>query len=550
MTKAELAPHVSELLSLKKRRSVADGSAPVPAPDTTPSKAADDDENSAREIRQSRLDKVASMKAANVNPYDYTYPTTHTTASILASFRDKLAPGESDATYKVTLAGRIFAKRVFGKLSFFHLSDEHGKIQLQFEKAALGSDSSITPSYANLKAWTDVGDIIGVTGSIRRTDKGELTVLCDSWKMLTKSLAPLPDKHSGFKDQNKRYRQRHLDMLVNPGVRQTFKNRALVIRKIRSMLDNEDFLEIETPTLATSVGGASAKPFETHHNALDMPLTLRIATELHLKRLIVGGFNRVYEVGRIFRNEGVSARHNPEFTSVELYEAYTDYFGMMELTERIIEECCKEVNDQESSCKYGDEVISFQRPWRRVTMNDVVLEHTGFDFSSLDWDDATSLDVAKEKLKAMNLPADQVDSLKSLGYALAYAFEEKCESKLIQPTFVTDHPVDTSPLAKPHRSKPHFVERFELFAVGRELANAYSELTDPVDQRERFEEQAKLKAAGDEEAGDVDEEFLNALETGMPPTGGLGIGIDRLVMLLTNNASIKDVIAFPLLKPE
>ena len=370
-------------------------------------------------------------------------------------------------------------------------------------------------------------------------------VSCEKWEMLAKSITPLPDKWSGFKDTNKRYRQRHLDMLVNSEVRQTFRSRALVIRKIRNMLDDDEFLEIETPTLTTAVGGAEAKPFETHHNALDMPLTLRIATELHLKRLIVGGFDRVYELGRIFRNEGISTRHNPEFTSIELYQAYADYNVMMDLTEKIVVECCKVVNDGKEECVYGEENISFKRPWRRVTMVDIVKEHTGVDF-----DNGLDLAAIKAALTDIGLPPNEVAGLKSVGYALAYAFEERCEATLVQPTFVTDHPKDTSPLAKSHRSKEGFVERFELFAVGRELANAYSELNDPVDQRERFEEQARKKAAGDEEAGDVDEEFLAALETGMPPTGGLGIGIDRLVMLLTNSKSIKDVIAFPLLKPE
>lgn len=399
-----------------------------------------------------------------------------------------------------------------------------------------------------MKAWIDSGDIVGIRGTVRRTDKGELSVYAKEWKMLTKSAAPLPDKWHGLTDISKRYRSRHLDMIVNPTVRDTFRKRAIITSTLRRELDAMGFLEIETPVLHSQSGGAEAKPFETYHNSMDMDLTLRIATELHLKRLIIGGFDRVYEIGRIFRNEGISTRHNPEFTSIELYQAYADYDDMMNLTEQLVVAMCDAVNDTRE-LPYGEHTVSVERPWRRVTMNDIVKEYIpDIDFESLDPNSAEDLEKAKAAAKAAGVP--NVDELTSVGYVLNQCFEELCEPNLIQPTFVIDYPVDVSPLAKPHRSKPGYTERFELFATGRELANSFSELTDPVDQRERFEAQAAKKAAGDEEACDVDEEFLTALEQGMPPTGGLGIGIDRLVMLLTNSPSIRDVIAFPLLKAD
>mmetsp|Transcript_5396 Transcript_5396/g.11061 ORF Transcript_5396/g.11061 Transcript_5396/m.11061 type:complete len:365 (-) Transcript_5396:80-1174(-) len=363
--------------------------------------------------------------------------------------------------------------------------------------------------------------------------------------MLTKSALPLPDKYHGLTDISKRYRNRHLDLIVNPSVRETFYKRAKITSSLRRQLDVKGFLEIETPVLHTQPGGAEAKPFETYHNTMDMELTLRIATELHLKRLIIGGFPRVYELGRIFRNEGISTRHNPEFTSVELYQAYADYYDMMDLTEELVCGMASEVCDS-MTIPYGEHTVSLERPWRRVTMHDIVKEEIpDFEF---DLSDPSILDAAKAAASAAGVP--DVHKLTTVGYVLNACFEELCEPKLIQPTFVIDYPVEVSPLSKPHRSKPGMVERFELFATGREMANSFSELTDPVDQRERFEAQAAKKAAGDEEACDVDEEFLTALEQGMPPTGGLGIGIDRLVMLLTNSPSIRDVIAFPLLKPD
>jgi lysyl-tRNA synthetase class 2 len=362
------------------------------------------------------------------------------------------------------------------------------------------------------------------------------------WQMLSKSLQPLPDKWHGLADVEKRYRQRYLDLIVSPHTRETFRRRAVAVSAIRRWLDERGFLEIETPVLQSVPGGADARPFETHHNALDLPLTLRIATELHLKRLVVGGFERVYELGRIFRNEGISTRHNPEFTSIEVYQAYADYNDMMDLTEQLIAHVCQQVCGSTVISYQGTE-IDLTPPWRRVTMHELVQEATGLDFTAF-----ASRAEAAVAMEAKGLAAPVLAD--SVGRLLVEAFEQTVESDLIQPTFVIDYPVENSPLARAHRSKPGLVERFELFIVGRETANAFSELIDPVDQRQRLEAQMARKAAGDDEAQQVDEDFIQALEVGMPPTGGLGIGIDRLVMLLTDSPSIRDVIAFPLLRPE
>jgi lysyl-tRNA synthetase class 2 len=388
----------------------------------------------------------------------------------------------------------------------------------------------------------DAGDWLGVSGTLRRTDRGELSVKVSDWRMLSKSLQPLPDKWHGLADVEKRYRQRYLDLIVSPQSRETFRRRALLVSGIRRWLDERQFLEIETPVLQSEAGGADARPFITHHNTLDLPLYLRIATELHLKRLVVGGFERVYELGRIFRNEGMSTRHNPEFTSVEVYQAYSDYIGMMELTEAMIAEVCQQVCGG-TRIHYQGTDIDLTPPWRRATMHELVEEATGLNFEAF-----TSREQAAEAMEAAGLEVPAAAD--SVGRLLNEAFEQRVESSLIQPTFVTDYPIEISPLARKHRSKPGLVERFELFIVGRETANAFSELIDPVDQRQRLEAQQARKAAGDLEAQGLDEDFVHALEVGMPPTGGLGIGIDRLVMLLTDSPSIRDVIAFPLMRPE
>jgi len=497
---------------------------------------------SEEDIRATRLEKVEQLRQQGMNPYAYSWEVTHHAGELQEKFAD-VANGE-EVDFDVSIAGRVMTRRVMGKLAFFTLQDETGTIQLYLEKKRISESMADidADAFKNLKQLTDMGDILGAKGTIKRTDKGELSVYVKQYSVLTKSLLPLPDKWHGLTDITKRYRQRYVDLMVNPEVRQTFRRRALITAGIRRYLDERGFIEIETPVMQGEAGGADARPFITYHNTLEMQLYLRIATELHLKRLIVGGFEKVFELGRIFRNEGISTRHNPEFTTIELYQAYADYNDMMDLTEGIITTVSQEVIGTLKINYQGTEV-DLTPPWRRVTMHELVKEHSGVDFNSFQ-----NLDEAKAACK--NAEIEGIDDCPDLGKLLNEAFEQKVEENLIQPTFVTDFPVEISPLAKPHRSKPGLVERFELYTVGRETANSFSELTDPIDQRERLEEQAAKKAAGDLEAQGVDEDFLTALEYGMPPTGGLGIGIDRLVMLLTDAASIKDVIAFPLLKPE
>jgi lysyl-tRNA synthetase class 2 len=493
------------------------------------------------ELRQTRLEKARALQAHGQAPYALGYSPSHRTAELQEAHADLERGAERDVT--VSVAGRIMTRRVMGKLAFFTLADESGQIQLYLEKAFLEAAHPGDPDvFSRLTGLTDAGDWIGVEGILRRTDRGELSVKVRSWTMLCKSIQPLPDKWHGLADVEKRYRQRHLDLIVSPHTRETFRRRAVLVSTMRRWLDERGFLEIETPVLQAEAGGADARPFATHHNALDLPLTLRIATELHLKRLVVGGFERVYELGRIFRNEGVSTRHNPEFTSVEIYQAYADYHDMMALTEALVAACCQAVCGG-LLIEYQGITVDLTPPWTRATMHELVQRATGLDFNAF-----STREQAVAAMVAVDLAVPE--GADSVGRLLVEAFEQRVESSLIQPTFVLDYPVETSPLARAHRSKPGLVERFELFIVGRETANAFSELIDPFDQRARLEAQQERRRAGDLEAQGVDEDFLHALEIGMPPTGGLGIGIDRLAMLLTDSPSIRDVIAFPLLKPE
>ncbi|MCY7406030.1 MAG: lysine--tRNA ligase [Alkalinema sp. CAN_BIN05] len=494
------------------------------------------------DLRATRIEKLDQLRSIGMNPFAYQWKSTHSMADLQTKYVD--LPNGEENEVDVAVAGRIMTRRVFGKLAFFTLQDETGTIQLYLDKKRIQEfmGERFPEAFTNLKQLTDMGDIIGAKGTLKRTDKGELSVYVKEFEMLTKSLLPLPDKFHGLTDITTRYRQRYIDLIVNPEVRETFRRRALITASIRRYLDRDGFIEIETPTLTSEAGGADARPFVTYHNTMDMELYLRIATELHLKRLVVGGFEKVFELGRIFRNEGISTRHNPEFTSIEVYQAYADYNDMMALTETLITTAATEVLGT-TEITYQETPISLTSPWKRITMHDAVKDATGVDFATF-----TDLNEAIAAAKAAGI--HNIDDCPSIGKLLNEAFEQKVETTLIQPTFITDYPVEISPLAKPHRSKPGLTERFELFIVGRETANSFSELTDPLDQRERLEAQAARKAAGDLEAQGVDEDFITALEYGMPPTGGLGIGIDRLVMVLTDSPSIRDVIAFPLLKPE
>ncbi len=496
------------------------------------------------DLRNVRLEKAKSLQDLGKSPYAIRFEPSHHAASLQANHVD-LANGE-ERSETVSVAGRVMSRRVMGKLAFFTLADETGTIQLYLEKRSLEKNSAENEplgAFKQLTEFVDAGDWIGVQGTLKRTDRGELSVKVQQWEMLSKSLQPLPDKWHGLTDVEKRYRQRYLDLIVNPQSRETFRRRANLVSSIRRFLDDREFLEIETPVLQSEAGGAEARPFITHHNTLDLPLYLRIATELHLKRLVVGGFERVYELGRIFRNEGVSTRHNPEFTSVEIYQAFADYNDMMNLTEELISSTCLHTCGSTTITYQGIE-IDLTPPWRRATMHELVKEFTGLDFIN-SFSNRSEAELAMQEA-GMEVPA----KADTVGRLLNEAFEQSVETALIQPTFVIDYPIEISPLARKHRSKKGMVERFELFVAGREMANAFSELIDPIDQRERLESQQARRDAGDLEANSVDEDFLNALEVGMPPTGGLGIGIDRLVMLLTDSPSIRDVIAFPVLRPE
>ena len=477
-----------------------------------------------------RRKKLADLQKAGHDPFQITTCPRDATSQ---EIRDRFEELENK---DVCIAGRIMSRRDMGKASVLDIYDRSGRIQVSMKIDQVGEES-----YTELKNYWDVGDIISVQGYVFKTRRGEISVHAKEIRLLAKSLLPLPEKFHGLKDTDLRYRQRYIDLIVNPEVKETFIRRSKIIKAIRAMLDDMGYVEVETPVLNTIPGGATARPFITHHNTLDIDMYLRIATELHLKRLIVGGMEKVYEIGRIFRNEGMDVKHNPEFTTIEMYEAYTDYFGMMDRTEQMIRTCAKAACGTEKVTYQGDE-IDFSAPFRRVTMNDVVREYTGVDFLSFKGDTEKARAAAKE----LGLEVKPTDLW---GNIMAEAFDEKVEEKLVQPTFVYDYPVEVSPLTKRKRGTPELVERFELFIARCELANAYSELNDPIDQRERFVRQMELRAKGDEEANMIDEDFLTALEYGMPPTGGMGMGIDRLVMLLTDSASIRDVLLFPTMKP-
>ncbi|MEE3439378.1 lysine--tRNA ligase [Ruminococcus sp.] len=485
--------------------------------------------NNGGDLLKVRRDKLAELQAAGNDPY-----------MVNTSARDTLNKDISDNFEKyenqtVTIAGRIMSKRGKGKVMFMDVYDRTGKMQVFAKFDDLGEET-----YKGLKKW-DIGDIMECTGFVFKTKMGEVSVHATGVKLLSKSLLPLPEKYHGLKDVDLRYRQREVDLIMNPEVKETFIKRGKIVSTIRNIMDSKGFVEIETPTLNTIPGGASARPFVTHHNTLDIDMYMRIATEIPLKRLIIGGMERVYEIGRIFRNEGMDPRHNPEFTTIELYQAYTDYNGMMDITEELINKSCMAVNGTED-ITYGDYEISLKAPFKRITMIDAVKEQTGVDFGEFMGDTEKAKEVAKE-LKLEVKPTD------TWGNVLAEAFDEYVEDKIIQPTFVIDYPVEISPLTKRKKDNPLLVERFEIFVAGGELANAYTELNDPIDQRGRFEHQMMLRVNGDEEANMIDEDFLTAMEYGMPPTGGMGMGIDRLVMLLTNSQTIRDVIAFPTMKP-
>ncbi len=484
--------------------------------------------NSSSEV-QVRREKLANMQASGRDPFMVNTSSRDTFAKDITDNFEVL-DGKT-----VTVAGRIKSKRGKGKVMFMDLWDVSGKIQIFAKFDDLGEEV-----YSDLKKW-DVGDIAEVKGFVFRTQMGEPSIHATGIKMLAKSLLPLPEKFHGLKDPDLRYRQRYVDMIMNPEVMETFKKRTRIVSEIRKYLDDAGYFEVETPVLSTIAGGANARPFITHHNTLDLDMYLRIATELYLKRLIVGGMEKVYEIGRLFRNEGMDVKHNPEFTTIELYEAYTDLRGMMDRTEQIVNRCSLAANGTDE-IEYQGEKISLKLPFARMTMMDAVKQYSGVDFSTFMGDTEKAKEVAKE----LNLEVKPTDTW---GNILNTAFEEYVEENLVQPTFITEYPIEVSPLTKRLEGNPLLVDRFELFVTRRELANAYTELNDPNDQRSRFEHQMMLREAGDDEANEIDEDFLTALNYGMAPTGGMGMGIDRLVMLLTDSASIRDVIIFPTMKP-
>ncbi|KYG33331.1 lysine--tRNA ligase [Alkalihalobacillus trypoxylicola] len=479
---------------------------------------------------QVRRDKLKQLEEQGYNAFGDKFVRTHSAKEMSEQFSERTKEELETEEQEVILAGRVMTKRGKGKAGFAHIQDLTGQIQIYVRRDAVGEDAY------DIFNTVDIGDIVGVKGVAFKTKVGELSIKVTEFSLLSKSLRPLPDKFHGLKDVEQRYRQRYVDLIVNPDVRDTFIVRSKILQSMRRYLDGQGFLEVETPTMHSIAGGASARPFVTHHNALDMQLYMRIAIELHLKRLIVGGLEKVYEIGRVFRNEGVSTRHNPEFTMIELYEAYADYNDIMDLTEQLIAHIAQEVLGT-TDIEYGDYQIHLKPEWKRVHMVDAVKEASGVDF----WPEMTD-EEARALAKEHRVP---VKDTMTYGHVVNEFFEHYVEEKLIEPTFVYGHPVAISPLAKKNPEDPRFTDRFELFIVGREHANAFSELNDPIDQRQRFEQQLVEREQGDDEAHMMDEDFVQALEYGMPPTGGLGIGIDRLVMLLTNSPSIRDVLLFP-----
>ncbi len=487
-------------------------------------------EQETNELLAVRRDKLQTFREKGIDPFGARFERTHTARSMIEKFGDKSKEELENLSEEVIVAGRIMTKRGKGKAGFAHIQDLTGQIQIYVRQDAVGEEQ-----YDVFKL-VDIGDIVGVKGTAFKTKVGELSIRVTDFQLLTKSLRPLPEKYHGLKDVEQRYRQRYLDLIMNPEVRETFVIRSKVLRSMRRYLDSRGYLEVETPMMHAIPGGAAARPFVTHHNALDMKLYMRIAIELHLKRLIVGGLEKVYEIGRVFRNEGVSTRHNPEFTMIELYEAYADYEDIMELTEQLIAHIAKDVLGT-TKITYGDHEIDLEPRWRRVHMVDAIKEVTGVDF----WPEMSD-EEARALAKKHNVP---IEETMTYGHVVNEFFEHFVEETLIQPTFVYGHPVAISPLAKKNKDDERFTDRFELFIVGREHANAFTELNDPIDQRERFEQQLLEREQGNDEAHMMDEDFIEALEYGMPPTGGLGIGVDRLVMLLTNSPSIRDVLLFP-----
>ena len=487
-----------------------------------------EEELSLSELLQVRRDKLSKLQEEGRDPFHVTkFVRTAYSKEIKDNFDQMDGQG-------VSMAGRMMSKRVMGQAFFVDILDDTGRIQLYIRVEELGEEL-----FDEFRRW-DIGDIIGVSGTVFRTKRGEISVRVQSVQLLSKSLLPLPEKFHGLTNQELRYRQRYVDLIMNPDVRRTFEIRTKVIQTVRRYLDDLGYLEVETPVLNTVSGGATARPFLTHHNTLDLQMYMRIATELHLKRLVVGGIERVYEIGRLFRNEGISTRHNPEFTTVEFYEAYADYNDMMDRTEGIFVKAAEDILGT-TEISYQGEPVSLKAPFARLTMAEAVKLHTGLDFMAMTTD-AEAVEAAKSI--GVTLPKEQ-----TWGGILYECFDQRVEAKLVQPTFILDHPVEVSPLAKRCPSDPRLTERFELFCTGREFANAFSELNDPIDQKARFMRQAELRTQGDEEASMMDEDYITALEYGLPPTGGCGIGIDRMVMLLTDSASIRDVIFFPTMKP-